>query len=107
MRGQFLRAWDDSKGIDSGRAFASSQTSAVPNISGTLIGFTNGYCHDATVTTAPFYIDHNDYAGIQVGGGGNIRGRYLNMDLSRSSNVYQDVNEVRVANIAVQYIIKY
>lgn len=36
MRGEFLRIWDDGRGIDSGRALLSAQGDAIRNITGTL-----------------------------------------------------------------------
>lgn len=35
-RGEFLRVWDDGRGVDSGRSLLSSQTDAIQNITGTL-----------------------------------------------------------------------
>jgi phage-related tail fiber protein len=31
LRGEFIRGWDDSRGVDSGRTFGSSQTDAITN----------------------------------------------------------------------------
>ena len=36
LRGEFLRGWDDGRGIDSGRAFGSAQSDAIRNIKGSL-----------------------------------------------------------------------
>jgi len=35
LRGEFLRGWDDSRGVDSGRTFGSSQAQATQNLDGT------------------------------------------------------------------------
>lgn len=37
LRGEFLRSWDDARGVDSGRAFGSAQGDAIRNITGTLV----------------------------------------------------------------------
>ena len=36
LRGEFMRGWDDGRGIDTGRAFGSAQGDAIRNITGTL-----------------------------------------------------------------------
>lgn len=36
LRAEFLRGWDDGRGIDSGRAFGSAQSDAIRNIKGSL-----------------------------------------------------------------------
>lgn len=36
MRGEFLRVWDDGRGIDSGRALLSAQGDAIRNITGQM-----------------------------------------------------------------------
>jgi len=41
LRGEFLRCWDDGRGIDSGRAIGSSQGDAIRNISGQILDFTS------------------------------------------------------------------
>lgn len=37
LRGEFIRGWDDGRGIDSGRVFGSAQGDAIRNITGTFI----------------------------------------------------------------------
>lgn len=37
LRGEFLRGWDDARGVDSGRVFGSAQGDAIRNITGTFI----------------------------------------------------------------------
>lgn len=41
VRGEFLRVWDDGRGVDSGRALLSSQGDAIRNIEGTFQVLTN------------------------------------------------------------------
>ena len=50
LRGEFLRSWDDGRGIDTGRSFASSQDDQ--NASHTHTGTTNSDSHSHTGTTA-------------------------------------------------------
>ena len=44
LRGEFMRGWDDGRGIDHGRAFGSAQGDAIRNISGSIsTGSNSGY----------------------------------------------------------------
>ena len=106
MRGVFLRAWDDGKGVDSGRNFATRQNSGVPNITGQG-PMETWSSHNFDGVSGAFY---NQYFGtrITMGGGGAQEGNINMFDASRVSNIYQNnLTEVRVENIAIQYIIKY
>ena len=38
LRGEFLRGWDDSRGVDSGRAFGSAQLDQMQKITGNIVG---------------------------------------------------------------------
>lgn len=42
MRGEFIRAWDDGRGVDSGRVMGSTQGDAMINLTGTLVGNCHG-----------------------------------------------------------------
>jgi microcystin-dependent protein len=43
LRGEFLRGWDDGRGVDSGRSFGSAQLDQMQRISGTLQANIDGY----------------------------------------------------------------
>ena len=43
LRGEFIRGWDDGRGVDSGRAIMSDQGDAIRNISGTVRIVSNSY----------------------------------------------------------------
>lgn len=47
LRGEFIRGWDDGRGVDSGRAFGSAQLDALQNITGQL-----NYSNRRNVTSA-------------------------------------------------------
>lgn len=103
MRGLFARGYDAGRGIDSGRKLGTTQDSGAPNITGSFGGiYTLG-------TNGAFCLpDGSAGTGWGNGGGYTYPARVLGFDASRSSAVYQDVlTEVRPANIAVNYIIKY
>ena len=38
LRGEFLRGWDDSRGVDSGRSFGSAQLDQMQKITGNIVG---------------------------------------------------------------------
>lgn len=43
LRGEFIRGWDDGRGVDSGRKLMSAQEDAIRNISGTVRIVSNSY----------------------------------------------------------------
>jgi microcystin-dependent protein len=123
LRGEFVRGWDDSRGVDSGRSFASFQHS------------NNGaHSHSTTANTTISPAAHNhvfpgddQFANANGVGGWSNRtsgsfnydaksqsgnGRvYLTSDASLSANttvtVHQDGgNEARPRSIAMMYVIK-
>lgn len=42
LRGEFIRGWDDGRGVDAGRAFGSAQADALQNITGSIGPITGG-----------------------------------------------------------------
>lgn len=106
-RGMFLRGFDSGRGIDAGRKFATEQTAAVPNISGTLQVIHTNDNSEITNATGAFRGGEitnkwgNGYAGLWSY-------TLIDIDATRSSTVYnKNVNEARPVNLAVNYIIKY
>mgnify|MGYP005990636789 CR=1 FL=1 len=43
LRGEFIRAWDDSRGVDSGRSFASAQADELKSHNHAMLTYTNGF----------------------------------------------------------------
>jgi phage-related tail fiber protein len=97
LRGEYLRGWDDSRGIDSGRAFGSWQGDAMRNITGMV----DGYCDFATASGA--FGRGNPSSPMAPSGTGSSY-HQLNFDASRQVPV---ANEFRTRNVAVQICIKY
>lgn len=95
LRGEFIRGWDNGRGIDIGRKLLSYQTDTLQNITGWSQEYwnTNGYAAGGA-----FY-----RAGWASGGtGGNGNGNMcLQFDASR---VARTSNETRSRNIAYNYI---
>lgn len=112
-RGEFIRAWDDGRGVDSGRALLSAQSSAAPEISGSLDSSVRRSSDGALIGT------FGNPAGSFAGVGSTIPAvfitntdatlqRYVSVDIkaSRSSSVYQAVTEVRPRNIAFNFLVR-
>jgi hypothetical protein len=88
LRGEFLRAWDNGRGVDAGREIGTWQEDAIRNIK-----TKNESCHfsqvlDAIYSDGPFvWHDHNTPFTISKtwagGGGGPFTVRWLDFDASR------------------------
>jgi hypothetical protein len=108
MRGEFVRGWDNNRGIDSGRAFASTQKGTItivdPNLnSNNVSGIYSQYEYN-TSTFAPVagydIVNINDYQGVyrtHIGGTG--------FGALETSGFGQGATRPR--NIALHYCIKY
>ena len=107
LRGEFIRGFDNGRGIDNGRTHASAQSDQ-----------NKTHTHTASVTDSGH--EHNVRAGTSGSGGGNVSDRDAGSPGSfRSgqiqsattgisvSNASQGGTEVRVRNIAMIYIIKF
>lgn len=102
LRGEFVRGWDDGRGIDSGRTFGSTQQDAFQNITGTL----NSLWREATSGDLGAFSDAG--AGGQsdrpaTGGNGT---RNINFNASNSPGA-RTASETRPRNVALLYCIKY
>ena len=124
LRGEFVRGWDDSRGIDSGRNFATSQgdqnkqhnhsASATTSISPSAhnhvfpgddqLAFANGQGGWTNRTTGTFNYD----AKSEGSGNGRIyRTSDTTLSASTSVTINNDGgNEARPRNIAMMYVIK-
>ncbi|MBB6931440.1 phage tail protein [Escherichia coli] len=113
LRGEFIRGWDDGRGVDSGRTILNSQGDAIRNITGTigarheissLYFFGNG-------SGAFFGNDEGMYDSVVIKaestGKSSVsmtdRHIYANLDVSR---VVPTATENRPRNIAFNYIVR-
>ncbi|MDF3932309.1 phage tail protein [Pseudomonas citronellolis] len=94
LRGEFIRGFDDGRGVDSGRLMGSAQSWALENITGVA-----GVVHGLSMSGA-FY-DGGPLGTLQGGSSGL---RYSNFDASR---VVQTASETRPRNVALLACIKY
>lgn len=103
LRGQFVRGWDNGKGIDNGRSLLSAQDWAIENITGQF-GIPRGhdgrnlsYGHGGAIFTS-------GTVGGNSAEGTNTAGAVINkFDASR---VVKTANETRPTNISMMYIVK-
>ncbi|MCY9846693.1 phage tail protein [Pectobacterium jejuense] len=111
LRGEFIRGWDDGRGVDMGRGLFSEQSDAIRNITGSLL-----YGHDADVTaptknssSGAMYYDLNEKL--------YDRDNYLTLTNNTVTNswypakldasrVVPTANENRPRNIAFNYIVR-
>lgn len=107
LRGEFVRGWDHGKGTDTGRAFASSQTDALQNITGSFDIRKSGV--GPIIETIPTYDGALHDAGTSASlvtveaSGTSATGRKVGFDASR---VARTSTETRPRNVALMYIIK-
>lgn len=99
LRGEFIRGWDDGRGIDTGRNLLTHQGDAIRNITG-QIGQLNDRVTEG-LTTGAFKIatGYSQLAGLSGGG----TGRVVSFD---ASNVVPVAGENRPRNIAFNYIVR-
>jgi hypothetical protein len=97
LRGEFLRGWDDGRGVDSGRAFGSAQSFAMQRIQGNGGGVRNTFSGGLT---GPFFSTQT-IAQYSSGGGNYAE---LSYDNNRVANT---AAETRPRNVALLACIKF
>ena len=98
LRGEFIRGWDDRRGIDTSRSLLSSQGDAIRNIIGALVDVRfNTYPSDSGVFTTSVIGDAS---------ADSIKGGYAKRVTFDASRVVPTANENRPRNIAFNYIVR-
>lgn len=98
LRGEFIRGWDDGRGIDTNRSLLSSQGDAIRNIIGALVDVRfNTYHSDSGVFTTSVIGDASS---------DSIKGGYAKRVTFDASRVVPTANENRPRNIAFNYIVR-
>tara|TARA_R110000851_G_scaffold212378_1_gene365034 strand:- start:2490 stop:3689 length:1200 start_codon:yes stop_codon:yes gene_type:complete len=100
LRGEFIRGFDDGRGVDSGRTFGSAQSWAIENIVGT---FTDIRVRLNTIFTATGAFTGSTGAVSGDNGSGGAATANFAFD---ASNVVNTASETRPRNIALLYCIK-
>ena len=97
LRGEFIRGWDNSRGIDSGRTMASLQTSSVQSHGHrAYVGGSDG---STSTIKAGFQTIEDGHNGVSL--------TYLNANPTNPFIETTGINETRPRNIAIVYCIKY
>ncbi|MCM6993600.1 phage tail protein [Enterobacter roggenkampii] len=100
LRGEFLRGWDDGRGVDSGRVLLSVQYDALQNITGDFWDITTGMNGGGSGAFSSSTLVPN-LANMPVGGG--FKQTNYSFDASR---VARTSAETRPRNIAFNYIVR-
>lgn len=99
LRGEFIRGWDDGRGVDAGRTLLSAQSDAIRNITGSIQNMAHGLTASVTATGV-FTQQNGGYTGNATGSG---RTDIVLLDASKQ---VPTANENRPRNIAFNYIVR-
>lgn len=99
LRGEFIRGWDDGRGVDAGRAIMTTQEDAIQNITGE-VGFIQ-YFGETHHSGALFPGGAQNITNVVPGG--DTRAQSVFFDASRS---VRTASENRPRNIAFNYIVR-
>lgn len=106
LRGEFLRGWDDGRGVDSGRALLSSQGDAIRN----LIGGAEAICWDGGAVSETWGVSgvftrtiENTNTRVAGTAGGQQASYSIRFN---ASNVVPTASENRPRSIAFNYIVR-
>ncbi|HBD5335399.1 TPA: tail fiber protein, partial [Escherichia coli] len=101
LRGEFLRGWDDGRGVDSGRALMSAQGDAIRNITGNFGININGLF---SVGTGVFDLA-GKYLKQQINNITSSDGIYSQIEFDASRQI-PTASENRPRNIAFNFIVR-
>ena len=100
LRGEFIRGWDDGRGVDSGRALLSAQSDTLQNITGSFLDMTSGPNNNTVGAFTSSTLTPN-LASIATGGTYKQANYYFD-----ASRVARTSTETRARNIAFNFIVR-
>jgi microcystin-dependent protein len=102
LRGEFVRGWDDSRGVDTGRSLGSLQSWAIQNITGVLTYISETWAAVGTATGVFTKEGGFTNVGTPDSPDSSVSGR-ITFD---ASTQVQTSTETRPRNVALLYCIK-
>ena len=102
LRGEFIRGWDDGRGVDTGRALLSAQGDAIRNITGSINNTGAASASAAGSATGVFTYRAGNYDVLQPGTN-NLPIRSFDMDISSQ---VPTASENRPRSIAFNFIVR-
>lgn len=102
LRGEFIRGWDNGRGVNSGRSFGSAESWAIENIT----GFQDTYPNTGAINPAEGGAFSASTAGGLGLGANFAAGSAIRINFN-ASNVVQTSTETRPRNVALMYCIKF
>lgn len=104
VRGDFIRVWDDGRGVDAGRELLSHQDSAAPNITGGIPASAYSVLPSSLIGAIQSGIG---YVGNDADKHNASQTSGMNFDASRCWGGYRnDVTEVRPGNTAMNFLVR-
>ncbi|WP_233408240.1 hypothetical protein [Enterobacter kobei] len=105
-RGEFIRTWDDGRGVDSARALLSAQLDALQNITGSLGVSDNGSIVGGIGVPTGAFTGTTDSGKVPMWATGAVTGvRYVGANFS-AANVARTATETRPRNIAFNFLVR-
>jgi len=108
LRGEFVRGWDDGRGVDSGRSFGSAQLDQMQRITGRISNRT-AFVGDNVTENRGMVTGSENSSSRHTGGSTNSGGTFYFLDSANSPDArVSDTTdgETRPRNVALMYIIK-
>ncbi|EAA3992939.1 tail fiber protein [Salmonella enterica subsp. enterica serovar Ruiru] len=105
LRGEFIRGWDDGRGIDAGREILSTQGDAIRNITGVLRGGSYKTDSISDGDTGPFSVQSRGFITGLYDSAGTNGYSYIDHKFEAGS-VVPTSSENRPRNIAFNYIVR-
>ncbi|WP_235426016.1 phage tail protein [Erwinia tracheiphila] len=99
LRGEFIRGWDDGRGVDSSRTLLSAQAYGIPRLTGTFQSYDmGGYEGASGVFSAEKFSNY-------IAATNGTEGTDIKVTLD-SSKTIPATNDVRPRNVAFNYIVR-
>ena len=106
LRGEFIRGWDDGRGVDTGRVFGSAQGDAIRNITGQFVSDDYNRSLVNEILGVFTMIKRNSSLSYDAASTVTTGGEYLNAIKFNASRVVPTAAENRPRNIALLACIK-